>query len=184
MTDETRQHMASNEPNVDEFQPRLDRYDQYLESPESYFKRIQHLIPGLDCDVVDQWLYEHWQQHEQFRWLNFKQIYSTRETWTLTEILESGLQDHPVIQQYKDFYANGGYSPRLRRIATFFELNRTWPKAPIILENLSGKLTLPNYMALERPFHLLEGHHRFAVFSTYAERGQLAPNHDVWIIRG
>ncbi len=54
---------------------------------------------------------------------------------------------------------------------------------PIILLQVPQKCVAPWGAPLKRPYHLLEGQTRLAVFTVLRDRGELLDHHPVWVVK-
>lgn len=166
----------------DRFLPVVDDAGTPVEPRERYFERMQAVLPNFPSEVLGQWLYEHWSDVGRYDWLDFPTLLFTRETWATSQLLESGIDQHPLIGLYKRHFEEGVKVKRSSRIASFMRAHHTWPVPPLLVENMRGQLTWPDGAPLLSPFHPIEGQHRIAVFLSLAFAGRVAATHVVWRI--
>jgi hypothetical protein len=166
----------------DRFFPVVGDAGKPVEPRETYFARMRAVLPNVPTEVLGQWLYEHWSDVGRYDWLDFPTLQFNRETWTTTQILESGIDQHPLIGLYKRHFEEGVKVKRSSRIASFMRTHRTWPVPPILVANEHSRLKWPDGAPFLSPFHPIEGQHRIAVFLSFAHSGRVAPTHVVWRI--
>lgn len=162
--------------------PNMDDYDNYLESSEEYKARVNTVLPKMPDDVIDQWFYSHPDAIDSWNWLGLTSIHFTLEEWETGDVPALDQEDGSV-NTYRYNLDRNGPSPRMRRLIEYFEEHLTWPRFPIVLENLEGQHVRPDGWRCRLPHQLLEGHHRFAVFSLFRDKGVLNDRHQVWIAR-
>ena len=62
--------------------------------------------------------------------------------------------------------------------------NGTWPESIVVIRN-DVELIRPDGLALAKPYHLMEGHHRLGYLKALVEHPEWepAPEHGVWTVR-
>lgn len=162
--------------------PRVNSRGRRIESADHYLERARDLLPNFPPDVLRQRFYDHWSDIDRFAWLNFVSLSFMREKWTTDRLLSCGAERHQNVLIYQRDFESGTPSLRSRRIARYMSEHGTWPIAPLLIENLAGKLAYPHGTKLQTPFHPIEGQHRFAVFLSFAKKGLVCAEHEIWRI--
>lgn len=168
----------------DLYLPKLNQMDEYRESKDEYFLRIKKILPNFPKEVLIQWLYEHWNDIDNFSWLEFPKLNFESVEWPIRRIEESGIHCHETIKAYLYRFQNGTESKRMISIDNHFQSNGTWPVAPLLLKNVNGTAKYPNGLSCEEPYHPVEGHHRLAIFLAYRNMPFIKENHKIWLIGG
>jgi len=161
--------------------PKLSKSDSCLESREEYARRAQRLLPHFPEEVLSQWFYDHWPQIDDYAWLEYPMLRFVKAIWSSNQVMESGIERNSSILIDKKNFEDGVVSDPIQRIAGSFETAGTWPVSPIFLANLRGDQSFPNGYRCTSPYHLIEGHHRAAIFMVFFERGALVQTHQVWV---
>lgn len=154
-----------------------------MESSIKYGNRIRKFLPKFPQEVLEQWFYEHWSQIDDYAWLEYELLEFEKMLWTAKDVIESGIKDNQTVQIDHRHFENGHRYQRQERIIDHFELTGTWPIAPIFLENIHGKIKFPDGRLCTSPYHLIEGHHRAAIFWGYYDRKKVKSQHYAWIAR-
>jgi hypothetical protein len=161
-------------------------YQRQAKEPEGdYVKRLKKLLPNFPEDVLGQWFYDHSQQIKNWQWLDFHTVNVAAMTWQTAEVplRNIGRDKEKWVSNYAEHYAHHQPPhPRFQRIVEHFSVCGTWPRPVIYLANPSGVLISPSGVPCGRPYHLVEGHHRIAVFAYFKHRGQLREAHQVWLV--
>lgn len=163
------------------YRPRLAPRDEYAESLEDYCQRMGSLLPTFPGEVLAQWFYDHWTQIEDYAWLGFEKLRFERALWKADDVLSSGIKDNRSIRTDQHHFETGVTNPRIQRIAEHFRVHGTWPVAPIFLANPGATIVRPDGWRLTSPYHVLEEHHRAALFSSFASCGAVKAEHVVWV---
>ncbi|WP_185881243.1 hypothetical protein [Cetobacterium sp. 2A] len=159
----------------------MDLYKNENESFEGYFERIHNILPNWPKEVLEEWLYRHNDQIDDYFFLQFDKFKFSLEKWNNKKIINEinsykmehiidplGLQilDKPSSFLQKYIYKNG-----------------TWPSPIIILKNKKSILVKNNEM-LGNPHHLLEGHLRLGyIRNLYKNNRELNEEHLVYVVR-
>jgi hypothetical protein len=144
-------------------EPMFDDEGKVIEDIELYCKRTRDLLPNLPNQVIKQWLYEHPESWSRYSWLIFSILH-----FDLTEVEWNTLnldcfKNEPYVQLHLARLIENRSDERAKIIKTYFSRTGTWPVPPIVLSNHDGKIKYPDGMECSRPYHLIEGRHRFAV---------------------
>lgn len=166
--------------------PLKDENDIITESFEDYMARVEPVLPEMPEDVVSQWLYSHPQVIDDWEWIGLESLEFHLEEWATSEVPEVDKDKTSAVSTYR--YNLDKRSPekgkgRFGRLVEYFDANHTWPRSPIFLENTEGQFAPPGGWELSHPFHLLEGHHRLAVFSQFRDQNRLCDKHQIWVAR-
>lgn len=156
--------------------------DEPLETPEEYCARIRAVLPNLPDEVITQWFYEHAGTLEMHMWLHYSSIQVSLKQVSLSQLMHRCLSEHPTVTQYQAHYHENNTSQRMAKLGEYMQENGTWPIPPIILANSENNIRTSWGLQCDAPFHLLEGHHRFAVFYAFAAKGAVNETHKVWLI--
>ena len=166
------------------YEPKVNNIGEHIESPDEYFLRIKNILPNFPKEVLIQWLYEHWNDIDNFAWLGFEKLNFESVEWSVSELLASGIEDHEVIETYKYNFVNGSYSDRIKSLSSYFQKYGTWLIAPLLLKNQDNNISYPNGFACNSPYHPIEGHHRFAIFFANKKSELLQKEHKIWLVGG
>ncbi|MBV2089970.1 MAG: hypothetical protein KUF72_03710 [Candidatus Thiodiazotropha sp. (ex Ctena orbiculata)] len=146
--------------------------------------RLRKALPNFPECVLEQWIYRHFNQIDDYWWLGLDGLSFKKEIWSNQEILKKIGSNMLDTQDYWGDQLLIEKEPiRLTTwLAKFFAKNRTWPKLIIILHN-EHELKRPNGLELYRPYHLLEGHMRLAYMRGYIRHSipQTPQTHEVWV---
>lgn len=165
------------------YRPLLDKSDKHVETIDQYYARINPLLPNFPKEVLEQWFYRHWSQIDDYAWLEYDSWQFEQVSWTAEQVINSGIKENSTIGVDFRHFQEGVRYPRQLSIVEYFESNGTWPVAPIFFENISGEISRPDGYKLTAPYHLIEGHHRAAIFRVFYDRKALNDKHQVWVIR-
>lgn len=153
-----------------------------FEPIDSYVGRVGPLLPNLPPDVLEQWVYRHHSDLDDYAWLSLRDLRCQLETWAVEDIrerIDTGWSDELInkhrVRLLEDPEVQASWLGQ-RMLA-----EGTWPVDPIVIENAIG-LTRPDGLLLGTPYHFVEGHHRMGYFRALADRAILAPHHDVWVV--
>ncbi len=163
------------------YEPRLTSRHEYAESAEEYCQRMGSLLPAFPGSVLTQWFYDHWAQIDGYAWLRFETLGFERMLWSVDDALSSGIKDNRVVRTDQCHFETGVTTTRIQRIAAYFKAHGTWPVPPVFLANKEGTIVRPDGFRLTSPYHVLEGHHRAALFCAFAGRGAVTAEHEVWV---
>jgi len=166
------------------YEPKLNKVGEYVESQKEYYLRIRKILPNFPEEVLIQWFYDHWNDIDNFAWLEFQKLNFEVVKWSVPAILASGIECNEEIKTYKYNFVNGSYSERMKSIATFFQNYGTWPIAPLLLKNVDGNFRYPNGFPCNSPYHPLEGLHRYAIFFAYQNKPFVQKIHKIWLVGG
>ena len=160
----------------------VDDLEEPLETEAEYCDRFKKMYQNFPDDVVTQWFFDHRQAIHQNSWLDYEKAKFQLKLFTSSELFNSSLYENPIVAQYSQHFENGNTSKRMERIASYVNKHGTWPRAPIILFNPDSKIVSPWGMRCDSPYHLLEGHHRFAVFYALTKKCEINKLHKVWLL--
>lgn len=166
---------------VDALAVRVNDFEEPLESAVDYSARFRKTLPHFPHEIISQWFYEHRQAIYQNSWLPLSRFRFRLEEFSLAAVSQSAFSENPIIAQYRVHFENENTSRRMGRIAEFILNHGTWPCAPIALANPEGTFASPWGMRCDSPYHLLEGHHRFAVLLARTNANGVAPCHKIWV---
>jgi len=166
---------------VEHLRPRSSANGECTESESSYSRRVQEILPSSPMEVIVQWFYEHWEDISRYAWLGFSRFRFVNQLWSSQAVVESGIRENPSVRIDHRHYLKGNTSTRITRIVDFFQQHGTWPVRPVFLENQTDNLVHANGHRLTCPYHLLEGHHRAALFWAFHDEGKPQPEHGVWV---
>ena len=130
--------------------------------------------------------YDHYNQINDYSWLNYKSLYFEKKLWEIGQIPVSDFGNVSCVETYKYHYFKGKSSicERFKKIGDYFLKYGTWPVPPIFLENFDGTLVFDSGFPCGKPYHLVEGHNRMAQFLGYKEIGGiLGITHYVYIMK-
>jgi hypothetical protein len=159
----------------------VDDNEEPIESPAEYAARFQITYPNFPSQVLTQWFYDHRQAIHQNSWLSFGALQFSLVELTLAEVFRPCFSANPIIDQYRAHFQDKNTSRRMSRLSEYFCQNGTWPVPPIALANPDSTIQSPWGMKCDAPYHLLEGHHRFAVLHAYKAKSFLIPTHKIWL---
>jgi hypothetical protein len=165
----------------DRYRPKLAPGGAHAETAPEYCARLKEVLPRFPPTVLTQWFYEHWDDIDRYAWLDYDRLDFQHAAWTTTAVISSGLLENQSVQVDRRHFEEGVRSPRIQRIAEHFESHGTWPVPPIFLANHRADIVRPDGFQLTSPYHLLEGHHRTALFLSLAATNLLRHEHEVWV---
>jgi hypothetical protein len=162
-------------------EPYINDDEEPIESAEDYYRRFKTAHPNFPYEVVIQWFYEH--RHSLLRnsWLGYSSLKFELATIATKELSLDCLYNNPFVAQYRNHFKSKNTSQRMTRISKYIEKNGTWPVPPIILSNPDGAISFPRGTECDSPYHILEGHHRTAVLTSYFKREVMAETHNIWL---
>ena len=161
----------------------VDSDEQPIESKIEYVDRFQNKYPNLPDEVISQWFYDQRLSIHENSWLPYGLLKFSLVELTSLEVSMPCFSENQTIDQYRIHFENENSSPRMCRLSEYISENLTWPVPPIVLENIDADIITPWGMECDSPFHLLEGHHRFAVLLAYKSKIELKPTHKVWVAK-
>lgn len=170
---------------IETIRPARDRIDNLIESADEYVARVSRLIPHFPSEVIRQWLYEHQSVISDWQWLKFRSLRFVALELNTQSLRLVSLAGNQIVQQYRDKYLLGEITDRTAKIAAHFEGHGTWPVAPIMFHTRGGSqnsVVQPGGWRFPRPLHLVEGHHRLAVWYALAGSRPLNDTHRAWIM--
>lgn len=150
-------------------------FGQREESLENYKMRISGLGLNVPDDVVEQWLYRHYEHiDDHYFSLGIENMGFKRESWDNNRIYfnintfdgeQLGGMGHNVYEE--ESWLNN-----------FMLKYRTWPKPIIVLEN-------NKFPFWGTPYHLLEGNQRLDYLREIyqEERDTLRNQHEIWVVK-
>ncbi|MCP3777050.1 hypothetical protein J2W97_001230 [Paenibacillus jamilae] len=152
-----------------------DSFGERAESLESYIKKVSDLGLNIPTDVIEQWIYRHYEYIDaRYISLGIEKMKFEREIWDSNKV-------YSKINTF-EFDKLGGMGHNVYEeenwLISFMLKNRTWPKPIIVLENN----TFPSWGT---PYHLLEGHQRLDFFREIyqEERDTLKDQHEIWVVK-
>jgi hypothetical protein len=171
-----------------EFETLEPRYRNFyeLEPFAEYLARAKEVLPNFPECVIEQWPYCHFPNFKtDYAWLGFKGFRFTKETWSKKDIIgRIGSKEMEMIRDWgKDLLNTASVNRRTTFLGKHMLTQSTWPKPIIVLQN-GKKFTRPNGLPLAEPFHLLEGHKRFAYMRAliHAHADHFAEFHELWVV--
>ncbi|MFD2046616.1 hypothetical protein ACFSTA_20355 [Ornithinibacillus salinisoli] len=140
---------------------------------ESYKLRVAHLLPNFPVEVLEQWIYRHYSDINDYSFLGL-------ENMAFTEIIMKKDDIYNNIKSYDDKIIDSlGYQIYERSNKTWLQKKMisqfTWPVPIIVYKNYDN----PD---MGKPYHLIEGHLRLNYFRAMyrREKNILLDNHRVW----
>jgi hypothetical protein len=152
---------------------------------DSYFARIEQVIPNFPRSVVQQLIYRHYSDMViEYAWLLTDVAYSFRRASLPTARIIAEVNTHkmddvvdPLGQ--KILSESRGQQSWLQE---YMLTERTWPTPIIVLDNRGG-MKGPRGQQYGVPMHLLEGHLRLGYLRALRDSGtELRPNHELWAV--
>lgn len=145
------------------------------ESFEEYKKRAAPLLPNFPECALENWIYRHYADIDDYAFLGFEKMLFKEELWSKDEIYDN-------IKSYDDETIDSlGYQIYERHDKTWLQKymlkHKTWNAPIIVFQNT----THPD---MGKPYHLLEGHLRLNYFRTIyrKEKEILLDTHRVWLV--
>jgi hypothetical protein len=152
-----------------------------IEPPTIYAARVQHLLPNFPEPVLAQWFQDHSGVIEKHSGLDYLSLRFHLASIGPTELQLPCLAEHPTVVQYREYFLQGVFSYRMKRLAEYIEERHTWPIPPLVFDNPDGRFVASWGLKYSRPYDLLEGHHRMAVL--YALGKHTQRSHQVWLVQ-
>lgn len=151
-----------------------------------YLARAKEVLPNFPECVIEQWPYRHFTNFRvDYSWLGFKGFRFEKETWSKKDIIgRIGSNEMEMLQYWGEDLLNvTSVNRRTVFLGNYMLTQSTWPRPIIVLRN-SKKFTRPNGLALAEPFHLLEGHMRFAYMRALirAHAVNIGKCHELWVV--
>lgn len=162
-------------------EPFRDDLGNPTESPSIYAARVQRLLPNFPEQVLAQWFQDHSGVIEAHSGLDYCSLRFQLASIGPTELQLPCLAENPTVVQYRDYFLQGLYSDRMKRLSDFIEEHHTWPIPPLVFDNPDGRFVASWGLKYSRPYDLLEGHHRMAVL--YALGKHTQRSHQVWLVQ-
>lgn len=151
--------------------------DLYIrkESFNSYKKRVSVLIPNFPENVLEQWLYRHFEFIEpNYLNLDLRKMQFTKEKWGIDKIYNmiKSFDGEPFDGMAHHVYETESW------LSNYMLTELTWPNPIIVLEN-------DNIEGWGKPYHLMEGHQRLDYFREIyrKEKNTLHSQHELWIVK-
>ena len=164
---------------LEDLRPHTDESrDNIIESTEDYCHRFQKIYPNFPIEVIKQLFYDHPDAIDDNKWLKYETLKFKLSEFSIKQILQNCFLKHDAIKQYCEYFVSGTRPPRITSLANYISVNKTWPIPPIVLQNINSEYLCRNCL---EPYHLLEGHHRFAALLALSESIELSAKHQVWI---
>ncbi|MEC0181722.1 hypothetical protein P4H61_09430 [Paenibacillus peoriae] len=152
-----------------------DTFGERVESLENYIKRVSDLGLDIPTDVIEQWIYRHYEYIDaRYISLGIEKMKFEREIWDTDKV-------YSKINTF-EFDELGGMGHNVYKeenwLIRFMLKNRTWPKPIIVLEN-------NKFLSWGTPYHLLEGHQRLDFLREIyqEERDTLKDRHEIWVVK-
>lgn len=146
---------------------------------DEFCETAKKVLPNFPEDVLSQWPYENYPFFLDFanQGMKYDEFTFKKESWNLGRILE--------IQDPSKYFENGiGHfiidNVFETDLSRYMREYRTWPRPIIVFDTIRSKTdgTYP----FEKPYHLLEGHMRFALLKHMIQVKWDIPNiHIVWV---
>lgn len=147
-----------------------------------YFGRISCRLPNVPREVAEQWLHRHYPHGVlEYDWVGIRGLTFRLETWSAGRVLEE-VALHPgddLVAKHERLLKEDS-EVRQSWLGERMLQHKTWPVAPIILENFID-LRFPSGVLLGRPYHLMEGHHRLGYFRAIHKNAFDSSTHEIWI---
>ena len=166
---------------IDNFEPHLDDRGTVVEGLEEYCNRIGNELSNIPKNVMGQWFYEHPDSYLRYDWLNYSRLRFNLEEFTIPELTLECFSKEPYVELFYENLNFGRADECTIKIETYVRENLTWPVPPIVLLNKKSRLSFPDSVLCDSPYHLLEGRHRFAVLLFLSASMKLAVSHKVWV---
>lgn len=154
-----------------------------IEPFPAYVIRAKKVLPNFPECVIEQWPYRHFENFKcDYAWMGFKGFRFSKENWHKDKIV-SEIGSNIMLQDWGENLHNGtSGSSRATSLAKSMLKNGTWPRPIIALRNDNG-FSMPNGLALAKPYHLIEGHTRFSYLCAMvlAHANDVLDTHELWI---
>ena len=168
---------------IEKFEPERDEAGSTNEDEIAYAQRIKGAyLPNFREDVLIQWFYRHYPSFQDYEFLDFQTLKFEEkpQLWRTKEIPgREAFRDETLCDGRVWNFLNGKGFPY---VGDYMQEHGTWPR-PIILLQVPEKCATPWGGLLKRPYHLLEGHTRLAVFTVMRERRELLDQHQIWVAK-
>ncbi|TKJ83303.1 hypothetical protein PaeCFBP13512_23035 [Paenibacillus sp. CFBP13512] len=152
-----------------------------------YKKRIGHLLPNFPECALENWIYRHHSDIDDYAFLDFQKMKFQEKSWSKDEIFnniksyESGMIDNLGYHIYESDDPNW--------LQKYMLTHNTW-NVPIIVFQNDSPLNIPiiafeeDFPDMGKPYHLLEGHLRLNYFREMyrKEKERLNDNHKLWLV--
>ncbi len=153
------------------------------EDESAYARRIKEAhLPNFPEDVLIQWFHRSYPHFQDYAFLDFQtlQFDEKPQLWKTEEIPgREVFEDETLCDNRAWHFSSGKYRTW---VMSYMLEHGTWPR-PIILLHVPEKCVAPWGAPLKRPYHLLEGQTRLAVFTVLRERGELLDQHPIWVVK-
>lgn len=136
---------------------------------DTYWSRVQHLIPNFPAVAAQQWLWRHYTDATDFSWLVLPELVFSSENWSVAQILEQihGWPNHRLVEKWSD-YLRTSPDADTDWLVNQMRTVGTWPQPPMIIKNTRERRR-PDGLKLAVPYQLMEGHHRIGFLRALAE---------------
>ncbi|EGQ8541112.1 hypothetical protein [Vibrio parahaemolyticus] len=167
--------------------PEVKNYGDFeVESFESYLKRLPKDLSAIPPNVIEQWVYRHWDDFKA--WIDLKPHLWSYELCEFTneEIMGIGHVDDWIEQLDAEGVEYVTGLPRSQAFVGNYMTNSGSFPEPIIVAKDSGHVVHPKSFGenMVAPLQLIEGHSRLACI-----RGMITVNHEslkeihsVWVV--
>ena len=163
-------------------EPHVDDEGTVVEGLEEYCNRIERLLPNIPRNVIGQWFYEHQDSYLRYEWLDYSSLRVNLKEFTVPELTLDCFRKEPYVDLFLENLYSGRADERTIKIEAYVRKNLTWPVPPIVLFNKAGKIKFPDSVLCNKPYHILEGRHRFAVLLFLNSYMKIATSHKAWVI--
>lgn len=142
---------------------------------DAYKLRVASELPNFPECVLENWIYRHYTQINDYSFLGFEKMVFNNELWSKEDIFNN------IKSYYADLIDSLGYQIYERHDKTWLQKymleHRTWNVSIIVYQNNS-------HPDMGKPYHLIEGHLRLNYFRTIyrKEKETLQNNHRVWVV--
>ena len=162
------------------FAPIRDSSEWVTEDPMDYAKRMRcKYLPNWPVEVLIEWFHRHAGHIYDYAFLKFESFIFSKQEWPLDKIPSREAFADP---KFCDDFSNVERRAENRNdwLARYMLEHGTW-NTPIILLQVNKEIIAPSRLALNRPFHLLEGHRRLSFLNGMRKFKSVKSHHLVWV---
>lgn len=173
---------------LDDFEkinPRKNPYEPYEKQPfEEFEVEFKRFFPNFPENVIEHWAYRHFDEFCRFYWyLDFQSFRFSLTKFNLDMIrsTKTRIDDEHIFEWGDNYLFRHERGLEGTHVFKYMSDNSSWEQPVIVLDTETCPVNKREH--LHYPYHLLEGHMRFAVLLAKMRNNEpVAPFHDVWLV--
>ena len=152
------------------------------ESFESFLKCIEPVLPNFPENILQHWVYRHFDFFcSDFWWLGYDKLSFRKEKFNKEQILSIQSKKMEMINAFSAGFLSPDSGQRKSYLGQYMWEKKLWPEPIIVLDVINSNLI--NSKKVCKPFHLLEGHMRLSYMRALIQESfqDVPDEHEVWI---